>query len=75
MATETLRVNQEGTTLDLLLWRRFGDERPFRVEAALAGNPDVADFGPFLPVGLQVEISVEDPLAAVAPIQIIRLWQ
>ena len=73
MTTETLKVEQDGTTLDLLLWRRFGEEVIGRVEATFAGNPGIAETGVFLPVGAEVDVDLPD--ANLPPvIRAVRLW-
>ena len=73
MTIETLTVEQSATTLDLLLWRRFGEEVVGRVEATFALNPGVAEAGVFLPPG--TEVDVELPEANLPPVvRAVRLW-
>ncbi len=74
MARETLEVNQEHMTLDLLLWRRFGLELPHKVEDTLELNRDLARIGPYLPVGTLVEIELPAPADKPAPVKVLRLW-
>lgn len=71
---ETVRVEGEGLTVSLLVWRRFQQSMPGAVEAILDLNPGLADFGPFLPVGTIVQIPVPSPRvnADVTPV---RLWR
>ena len=58
MTIVTLTVAAEGTTLDLLLWRKFRREVPGLVEDTLRNNPGLARLGAFLPVGLSVKLAV-----------------
>lgn len=74
MARETLEVNQDFMTLDLLLWRRFGIEQAGRVENTLELNQDLARGGPFLPVGTRVEVELPELVDSAAPIKVLRLW-
>jgi len=74
MASEVLTVTDEWTTLDLLLFRRFREEVPGRVEAALDGNPGVAAGGLVLPLGTRVVIDVPVPVKGPTPARAIRLW-
>lgn len=73
MTIETLKVTQENMTLDLLLWRRFGVEVRGSVEKTLEANQDLAELGPYLPVGLSVEIEVQT-VKAEPVVRIQRLW-
>jgi len=62
---------QQHDTLDLLCWRHLGATA--NVEAALALNPGLADYGPTLPHGLLVTL----PEATAIPTktaQTISLW-
>lgn len=61
MARETLTAGQEGMTLDLLLFRRFGRDVEGLVEATLALNPGLADLGPILPLGTMVVVEPPAP--------------
>ena len=74
MASEILTVVDEWTTLDLLLFRRFREEVPGRVEAALDGNPGLSAACVFLPLGAQVTIDVPVPVKGPTPARAIRLW-
>lgn len=73
MTTETLQVTQDFTTLDLLLWRRFGQEAVGAVEKTMKANQDLAEFGPYLPVGTKVELEIEAVKSAPV-IRVVRLW-
>lgn len=66
MTLEKLVVKAEGTTLDLLLWRRFRREYPGLVEDTFARNPGLAALGEILPVGAVVLVAQPDPIAAQA---------
>ncbi|MBB4041999.1 phage tail protein X [Microvirga flocculans] len=73
MSTETLPpVESAFTTLDLLLYRRFGREVPGLVEKTLDRNPGLADHGPYLPIGTQVTVEIPEP-ATVRPVRLLRL--
>jgi phage tail protein X len=71
--TETLVVQHDATTLDLLLWRRFQRAYIGLVERTLDINPGLAEFGPILPVGTRVLIEVPAP-TAVVPLPVVSLW-
>lgn len=45
----------QGDTVDLLCWRHFGRTQGL-VEVVLEMNPGLADYGPVLPLGLEVEL-------------------
>lgn len=51
---ETVVVQRTRTTVDLLLWRRYGIAGLGLVEQVWALNPGLADLGPVLPVGTEV---------------------
>jgi phage tail protein X len=74
MARDTLEVNQDHMSLDLVLWRRFGVELPGRVERSLELNQDLARLGPYLPVGTRVEIELPAPIDKASPVKVLRLW-
>jgi len=48
---ETYVVRQEGLTLDLILWRRFGRQGPEIVSTVYSLNIGLAALGPILPFG------------------------
>lgn len=52
--TETVTIEGQGITIDLLLWRRFGVVGQTLVPATLALNPGLAALGPVLPAGRRV---------------------
>jgi phage tail protein X len=74
MAREILIVADEWTTLDLLLFRRFREEVPGRVEAALDGNPGLSALGVTLPLGAEVVVDLPVPVKGATPARAIRLW-
>lgn len=53
---ETITVEGEGLTLELLLWRRYGIRGRELVTVALERNPGLATLGPVLPPGTKVMI-------------------
>lgn len=74
MAREILIVTDEWTPLDLLLFRRFREEVPGRVEAALDGNPGISAAGVILPLGTEVVVDLPVPVKGPTPARSIRLW-
>ena len=74
MASEILIVTDEWTALDLLLFRRFREEVPGRVEAALDGNPGISAAGVILPLGTEVVVDLPVPVKGPTPARAIRLW-
>lgn len=71
--TETITVTQEGTTLSLLLWRRFGRPMPGLHERVLDMNVGLADLGAEIPVGTVVQVPIETPSAPRLR-RPVRLW-
>jgi|TARA_A100001391_G_scaffold44812_4_gene26288 phage tail protein X len=53
---EKVTVSREHTTLDLLLFRRFGAAGQFLLESVLDANRGLAAKGPVLPVGTIVTL-------------------
>lgn len=49
-------VQQQGATLDLLLWRIHGRKGQGLVEAALVANPGLAALGSVIPLGTVIDI-------------------
>lgn len=49
-------VQQQGATLDLLLWRIHGRRGQDLVEAALVANPGLAALGPVIPLGTAIVV-------------------
>lgn len=70
---ETLIVQAEGVTLELLLWRYFRRATPGLVEQALDTNPGLPRLPVELPIGTRVVVVIPD--AAVTPIEnVVSLW-
>ncbi|HWW46532.1 MAG TPA: tail protein X [Xanthobacteraceae bacterium] len=73
IASETLTVENDDVTLDLLLWRRYRHVPDGFVESVLSTNPGLADLGPVLPVGTVVVVELpQRPAHATA--SEISLW-
>jgi len=63
---------RQGDTLDELLWRERGLGAD-ALDAVLAANPGLADFGPVLPIGTPVTIpTIAAPTVQVR--EIVQLW-
>lgn len=61
MAIDTLKVEADFTTLDLLLWRHYKREVPGLVEDTLQRNQNLARLGVFLPIGTKVFVEAPAP--------------
>jgi len=73
MTIETLPpVSNPFTPLDLLLYRHFGREVPGLVEKTYDMNRDLADKGPYLPIGTVVRVEVPEPMQR-RPTRLLRL--
>lgn len=70
---ETLRVEGDGLSVSLLVWRRFQRPMPGLVEAIYDQNPGLADLGPILPPGTVFDMPIPRPRSerGLPPI---RLW-
>ncbi len=64
-------ISEEGELLDQLI-RRVDTLSPGRVEATLAGNRGLADYGARLPAGLNIVL--DDAPPAVSAVGTINLW-
>lgn len=73
MTTEVLTVEQDFTTLDLLVWRRFPGEATGRIERIMDRNPHVCDFV-YLPIGTLVTVELPDP-RAITRLPKVQLWE
>ncbi len=62
---------QQGDTLDRLAWRHLGTTAGV-VEATLQANPGLAELGPVLPLGHEIELVT--PSTPVAT-QTVSLWE
>ncbi len=72
--TETIVVEQEGISLDLLIWRRFQTRTPGLVERTLVLNPGLADLGLILPLGTAVVVPIPASENASEQRPAVRLW-
>lgn len=57
-------------TVDALCWRHYGRTQGV-TEKVLLANPGLAEFGPFLPHGLLVELP---DIIESATVQTVQLW-
>ena len=74
MTTKAIRVEGEGVTLSLMIWRFLNRQPPGYVEAVLDYNPGLAALGTFIPVGTVVVFPL-DAIPAATPSQaVVRLW-
>lgn len=62
---------QQGDTVDALCWRHYGRTAGM-VEAVLEMNAGLADYGPILPIGLEVQIPDTPATTPTAPL--LQLW-
>lgn len=62
---------QQGDTVDLLCWRHYGRTAGL-VEIVLEANADLANHGPILPHGLEVELPDQPAKIPTAPL--LQLW-
>lgn len=70
---ERVKVEGDGLTVSLIVWRRFRRPMPGLVEAIYAANPGLAGHGPVLPLGAAFDMPVPPPPdRTVRPA--IRLW-
>lgn len=63
-------IANQGDTLDAICFRKYGRTAGV-VEQALLDNPGLADLGPVLPMGTQVELR-DDPPAKKKTL--VQLW-
>ncbi|MCG6115117.1 MAG: tail protein X [Mesorhizobium sp.] len=71
---DRLRVEGEGITLDLILWRRHGVRGRRLVEPALALNPGLAGACTVLPLGTEIVLPELSEVAAPPPRPVISLF-
>ncbi|WOH61892.1 tail protein X [Bradyrhizobium sp. BWC-3-1] len=68
MATYTTKA---GETVDYIAWKFYGAQDNRTVEQVLAANPGLADHGPGLPPGLNIELpTLETPTVKPG----LKLW-
>lgn len=70
---ETVVVQGQGLTVSLIVWRRFRRPMPGLVEAIYARNRELAESGPFLPVGATFEMPIPIPRSQER-LEPIKLW-
>lgn len=57
-------------TVDAICWRHYGRTQGV-TEQVLKANPGLAEYGPFLPHGLQVELP---DIPTTTTVQTVQLW-
>lgn len=68
MATYTTK---DGETVDYIVWKYYGKQDNRAVEQVLAANPGLAEFGPALPPGMDIELpTLETPTVKTG----VKLW-
>lgn len=70
---ETIVVKGDFITVPLLVWRRFRRPMPGLVEAIYSLNHELAESGPYIPVGTSIKIPVPIPREK-ARLEPIKLW-
>lgn len=70
---ETVTVAGDNLTVPLIVWRRFRRPMPGLVEAIYDLNPELAESGPYLPIGLTFSLPVPIPREKTR-LDPIRLW-
>jgi len=70
---ETIKVEGDGLTVSLLVWRRFRRSMPGLVDQIYDMNVGLADLGPVLPVGTTFDIPIPIPREQQV-LEPIRLW-
>lgn len=65
-------TTSQGDRLDWVCFKYYGTERGGTVEAVLAANRGLADYGADLPAGLTIDLP--DLPAPAAEVDTIRLW-
>lgn len=71
--SETVEIKGRGITLDLLLWRRWGDAGLGLVDETLELNRGLADLGPILPAGTIVVLP-DAPTSTTAAVTVVDLF-
>lgn len=72
--TETIVIKGDELTIDLILYRRFKRPMPGLFERVLDMNRDIAETGPFLPLGAKLVIPIDAPATTPAVSPAVRLW-
>ncbi|GJL37053.1 tail protein X [Enterobacter hormaechei] len=63
---------QQSDTVDAICWRYYGKTQGM-TEIVLNANPGLADMGPVLPHGLEIELPEQASSSTVT--QTIKLWE
>lgn len=63
-----------GDTADFIAWKQYGSVTPDILNAVLAANPGLADYGPLLPAGVAVVLPVINTQTQAAAVQEVTLW-
>ena len=72
---ESIKVQGEGVTLPLLIWRRFHRPMPGLAERAFDATPGLAAQGAFIAPGTIVRLPIIDDVGqSKAPQKRIQLW-
>lgn len=61
----------DGDTADYIAWKYYGNQDAGTVEAVLAANKGLSDYGPELPAGLVIELP---EITTPATTQGVKLW-
>lgn len=69
----SVKVVQDGMTVDLLIWRAFSRQDQLLVEQTIAINPGLATLGTILPVGTIVTLP-EPPSPKARLRETVKLW-
>lgn len=68
----TTYTTRDGDTVDFIAWKFYGATTNQVVEAVLAANRGLADYGPQLPAGLAITLP---EIAAPAKAKGVKLWE
>lgn len=71
---ENVTVQRSRTTVDLLLWRRYGRPGLALVEETLAANPGLAGLGAELPIGTVLQLPDLPPQPSAPARQVVDLF-
>jgi len=66
-------IAQQGDTVDLLCYRYLGTTQGGVVEATYERNRGLADLGPVLPLGTEVDLA-DMPATPAGTIETVQLW-
>lgn len=71
--SDVVTIMADGISVDLLLYRRWGERGQTLVESTLALNPGLAACGPLLPRGTQVRLP-KGPARAIETARAVDLF-